>query len=514
MSIDYRIAKGFHLADDVAMECFKPLRNYLRKFNLTSMLQAIWFLSNHIEFKRELPQYLAQANPFGSRDWSQLGFFLWELDTLAREAIIHCEPVRGQPVDDWKHVREAINKLKWTEDQAIEADEQNVLAEVARTAHRQFHWQNGIAHDSFSRVRKIYRNQGMESVVRSVYGLSAEQVVMGGFALLATYIKFFGITTDWAANMSRKLHFDCAPIIENLTIDMAALRQANIEKRSLDEDWAYSFHPLWLHPMIRVEGGSRIICPLPGLLARRITDGLYFDVAGHDVDALSEHMGPAFQAYIGEAIERANGGSLRVFAEEKFGSKQQIKDTVDWIVQDHSGSLFIEVKLLKMGAAAKTFLARREAVTTQFKKLAKAIGQTYAALADALAGKYPNWKPDGRPVHPLIVTLDNWNLFTEVVEGELDQLVLAELDKRGLDRAVLQSHRYVVCCAQEFEAAIQVIDQLGIHHVLKDITDGANMGWLLKGHLNSAFSDALSKTRPLFPEERDNFLASVSRRGQ
>jgi hypothetical protein len=492
------------------MQCFKPLRNYLRKYNLTSMLQAIWYLSNHIEFRRPLPPHLAAANPYGSRDWSRLGFFLWELDTLAREAILHCDPVRGKPIDAWPPMRDAINKVKWTEEQALVPDDDNVLSEVARIAHRQFHWQNGIAHDGFTRVRKIYRDPGMASVLRDVYDLSSEEVVMGGFALLATYIPYFAIVPDWADNMSRKLQFDTRPIVENLTADLDTIREANLAQRSLDENWAYSFHPLWLHPMIRIENGARIICPLPGLLARRITEGLYFDVAGQDIDALSHHLGPAFQAYIGEAIERANSGSMRVYAEEKYGPKKQTKDTVDWIVSDNTGSLFIEVKLLKMGAAAKTYLAREEAVTTQFKKLAKAIGQTYAALSDALQGRYPSWKPDGRPVHPLIVTLDNWNLFTHIIEGPLDQLVRAELDRRGLDRALLQTHRYIVACAQEFEAVIQVIDEVGVHTVMKDMTDGS--GWLFKGHLNSAFPEALHRAGPLFPEEREGFLANIPRR--
>jgi len=476
------------------------------------MLQAIWYLSNHIEFGNRLPPYLDAANPYPQKDWTRLGFFQWELDTLAREAILHCDAVRGDQVTAWKEVAALLNKLKWTEEQAHEATTENIFAEMSRIAHRQFHWQNGVGHTSFTRLRRMYRYPGMDGVVQDVYGLTTEQVALGGFAALATYMQHFAITPDWPENASNLLQFNCRSLIENLTTDLVPLRQATLNARSLDENWSYTFSPLWLHPLIRIEDGSRIICPIPGLLARRITDGLYFDIAGHDVDALSAYLGPAFQTYMGDVFGRANKGKFRVYPEERYGKKGAPKDTVDWIIEDDTASLFVEVKLLKMGNAAKVYLAPQDAVTNQFKKLAKAIGQVYATLRDATEGQYPSWKPNGKPVHPVIVTMDNWNLFTHTVQGLLDDLVGKELDRRGIERTILQTNRYVVCCANDFEMAIQVMHEVGINAVMKDMTTGDKVGWLFGGHLRSAFPNSLEKVVPLFPEERSTFLANIKQR--
>ncbi len=490
------------------MEFIKPLRNYLRPYSCVSFLQAIWFLSSHLEFGKKLPPYLANANPTGLKSNLALGFFLWELDTLSREVILHCELSSGKQVTEWNQVAKALNLLKMAEQDGSNIDAENVISEMTRIAHRQFHWQQGVSHNDLIRTRKIYRSSGMNDVVRTVYGLSAEQVALSGFAGLATYMQYFAITDEWCENAAPMLGFNPRPVIDNLTVDLTTIQQSAHDVRALDGNWAYAFNPLWLHPLVRIEDGARIICPMPGLLARRMTDGLYFDIAGHDVDVLSAHMGPAYQAYIGEALSRANNGRFKVFSEQPYGARKQKKDAVDFIVADDTAALFVETKLLRMGRAAKEYLAPDAAVTTQLRKLAKAIGQVYATLSDGLAGLYPHWKNDGKPVYPILVTLDDWNLFTHTAHGDLATLVRSELGRRGIDHSIISAHQYVVCSANEFEVAIQVMHQVSIRGVIEPLTRGEKVGWQLSGHLSQSFAKELPKVGPLFPEERRSLLPS------
>lgn len=486
------------------MQMFKPFRNYLRQFNCASFLEAIWHLTTHLEFGMALPSYLASANPYG-RGQLQLGFFLWELDTLSREVILHCDLVAGKPVNEWRQIVIAINMLRKLEEDAGNIDEYNVMSEMTRIAHRQFHWQEGISSNDLIRTRKLYRNPGIDEAVAAVYGLPAERVALAGFSALATFMKHFAITDDFPENAANTLKFNPRSVLEHLTLDISELRKRTMSVRSLDANWAYAFNPLWRWPLIRMGRQGRWICPFPGLLGRRMMEGLYFDVGGHNQDVLSEHLGPAFQAYIGEVFQRANKGRFEIFKEETYRSKKMNKDTVDWIVRDGSASLFVEVKVMKMGKAAKELLAPADPVTAQFAKLAKAIGQVYTTLTDAKQGKYPGWKPDGRPIIPLIVTLDDWCLFTHHANHDLDEQVFAELDRRGVARDIVKEHQYVVCASNELESAIQVMHEVGIHEVMRELTEGSRIGWLFWGHLQSGFSDELRRVRPLFPEEKESF---------
>jgi hypothetical protein len=115
--------------------------------------------------------------------------------------------------------------------------------------------------------------------------------------------------------------------------------------------------------------------------------------------------------------------------------------------------------------------------------------------------RYPHWKPDGRPVHPLLVTMDNWNLFTHTTHGELFDLVRADLDRRGIDHAIVAEHQYVICSANEFELAIQVMQQIGLHAIIGPLNREEKLGWQISGHLRQSFARELTLVVPLFPKE-------------
>lgn len=486
-------------------QIFKPLRNYLAQLDQLSFLSAIYYLSTHVEFGLPLPEYLKAANPTNSRDWTKLNFYMWELDTLAREVFIHSPHYGGKPVH-WKHVANSLNLLKWTENEAYGAhgDENSVFSEMARIAHRQFHWQQGVSHPDITRYRRIYRQSGMDEVVQQEFGLTAEQYFLAGFALLATFMKHSAFADPFLARVEQVLGFSAAPLVERYTTTIPQLRNEGLGLRSLDVDWAYTFHPLWAHPLIELAGG-RTICPIPGLLARRFTDGLYFDFAKNP-DNLARHLGPAFQTYIGDVLNAANRGRFRITPEASFGKPKAPKRSVDWIVEDETGVLFIECKVLRLAYVGRSKLAPIEPIDREFRKLARAVAQTYASLEIALRGEYPHWKPSEKPVYPMIVTMDNWNLFTHITMGMLREMVTEELNRRGVDLTLVDRHPYTTCWARELEMGIQVMHELGIDGVLRGITRD-KLGYLFSGYLQSEFSDAVQRTRPLFPDEPEGMLA-------
>jgi hypothetical protein len=495
-------------------EIFKPLRNYLRKFDRGQMLGAIWFLANHVDFGSPLPDWLAGANPRRSTDKLTLGFFLWELDTLAREAILHCPEVGGKRVTDWDSVRRAINRLKKTEEEALSpVSEDDVFAEIGRIAHRQFHWQQGISHQDLTRTRLIYSEPRMNDAVVGTFSLSAEQVTQGGFALVATFLKYQAILPIWARNVEKQLGYNVEPLIAALTTTMPAMRKRCLELQSLDQDWAYTFHPLWLHPMVSLgDAEGRIVCPIPGLLMRRLTSGLYFDFVGQ-TDVSGRYLGPSYQAYVGRVLDAAAPAEVQVLGEERYGPKGGKRDAVDWLVEDASAVMFVECKVLKTNQELRTKLIPTETARGLMRRLAAAIGQTYATMSDALAGNYPHWKPTGKPAYPVVVTLDNWNLLSHVTHGTLQSLVEEELLERGLDLGLLQAHPFAVWHVQEFESGVQVMFEVGIETVMNGLASPDKGGWLFSSYLRAEFPDALANARNLFPDEHRKLIPASLRQG-
>jgi hypothetical protein len=364
-------------------DAFTPLRNYIRTFDRLSFLLAIYYLSRHLEWQIALPAYLRDANPTGKEPMT-LGFYLWEL--------LYGQVHGTKTVSHWAEVRDALNLLKQTEEEALrlfDLDE-NIFSELTRIAHRQFHWQQKVTKPDIARYLRIYGYSGLREAIEAEYGLSVEQLFQGAFAALATFFQHWALAPEFPETSVKVLGYSNRSILDRYSTSFPNLVEASKSHRSLGEDWAYTFHPLRAHPLIELPDGKRI-CPVPGLLARRFTDGMYFEV-GRIPDALSLHLGPAFQAFVGDVIAAANEGEFHVYDEQRYGSAKAPKDTIDWIVQDRSATLFVECKVLRLAHAGRAKLASAPETRREYDKMAKAVGQAYQTLNDALSGQYPHWR--------------------------------------------------------------------------------------------------------------------------
>jgi hypothetical protein len=489
---------------------FNPLRNYLRGLNQEAMLSSIYHLANHIEWDRDLPEYLFQANPYRRKQKIYLGFYLWSLDTLARETLLYSQERGGRTDIDWQACAKALNLLREAEDKASAAvNDRSIFSEMTRIAHRQFHWQQYFSHDDLARYMRIYGQAGMREVIEAEYGLSVEQLFQGGFALLSTFMTYETLAPTFAEQSSKLLGFDMAALIDRFTTTIPELKPLILTEQSLDQDWAYSFNPLRSTPLLRMPNG-KIRCPITGMLSRRFTDGMYFEV-GKIPDALSRYLGPAYQAYVGEVLAAADDGKLQIIPEASYGTTKKPKDTVDWIIQDEDGVLFLECKVLRLGKLARSKMAPAPETDQEYRKLAKAIGQTYQTLYDAINGLYPNWTPSKRTVYPIIVTMDDWNLFSHVTQAAINEMAGSEMEKRGIDPALLKSHPYKVCHIREFERAIQVMVKVGIDPVMKGIHATERLGWQMGGYLNTDFPTEMKAYRSLFPQDRVKIMPAKLR---
>ena len=69
-------------------------------------------------------------------------------------------------------------------------------------------------------------------------------------------------------------------------------------------------------------------------------------------------FGKAFQRYIGEVIHAADThASFSILPETPYFVGKHRRDTVDWLVEDHTGVLFIEAKTKRLRFDAKADLS-------------------------------------------------------------------------------------------------------------------------------------------------------------
>jgi hypothetical protein len=491
-------------SNQIVRNLHRPLRRTLEKYNALELLLAVYAYVQFIQFEVKLPAFLHYP-ALNEKTPRRTGLAEWELDVLCREAIAYSRVSGGQRIANYGDVSSAVNLIKRLEEniwRAYPHGQRDIIQELtSRSTHRQFPWQRPINHPAIGRYYKIYSDPKVEDVLKKVTGLSAIELFRVGVGLTGHFIDHPVLPIPAPAGLGVATpHIDA--FLKRFATTFDDLRQRVCARTSWGINWAYTPNPLRDKPLIagQLESGHCYVCPIPSFLLQRLTSGIYYELI--DDDGFANPFGSSFQTYIGDVLVRVNSGPnmYQIFPEEKYGPSSRRKDTVDWIVEDATASLFVEVKAKRLAVQAKVDLESRDALTSQFEKLAEFVVQIYKTLKDALDGKYPHWKPSGRPIYPIVVTLEEWFPHGPIVHGVLDARVRELMAKANLDVGMIETMPYSVASADDFEMAIHVMAKRNICTVMADRTSNEKREWLLAAVLTDAFSDELQDAELFFPE--------------
>ena len=87
---------------------YKPLRNLLRQYNLQQSLEDVWMLFGHLSHKTPLPWGFGDGQPHRVKDY----LFLWDLDIVARELMLHASPTGTRRIATFNSLKEVINRIR------------------------------------------------------------------------------------------------------------------------------------------------------------------------------------------------------------------------------------------------------------------------------------------------------------------------------------------------------------------------------------------------------------------
>jgi hypothetical protein len=486
-------------------ESYKPFRNYMRHFSLADSLIDVWRYSLHIIDDRPLPPDYAVGKP--PLDQIKRNIWPWELDILAREIVLNATPKGGRSLRRWDDLAGAINHIKRLDNEAYVAfgDQRDVLLEMHRIAHRQFPWQTGMGVNSLMRAFKIFGGGTVEGFVIREFGMTMRQVLLIGMAMIGHFQKSAGMQ-----------NYDCSKLgipqdssrafFARLTSTVDALRVLTGKQQSYDPDWTYAWNPLEATPLVSFDRNhpERVICPIPYYLRRRISTGIFYDLV--NTPGFDNAFGESFQVYVGEVVEFAcKPPRFTIMPEEsyKIGSKKF--HGVDWVLSDNTGHLFIEAKTKRLTLGAK-IRSINDDLERDLVTIATAVVQHYQNILRALDGK-TRWKPDGLPIYPLVLTLEDWFIFSPRVVEILNNHVRRLLGERGVSEQVLLDMPFTIASAHEFEAASQIIAEVGIGALMGKKTSTEQRSWSLLSFMRDRFGDEMKRVNwAIFEAEWDRLL--------
>jgi hypothetical protein len=488
-------------------QLYKPLRNHLSRVPLIESLGVVRAYTQHLQFGTRLPRDIETDPQFLRADRVGKRVFEWELDIMARELLINAvdteNPYGLETLRQWRYFSGAINKLRDLENK-IGIPKGMALLELHRLAHRQFPWQKPMV--ALQRYFRIFDAPALDLIIERKIGIHAKDLYLIGLALTGIYLEKFGLDYPPRIEIAGIDREKLDVFLRHCSADMSVIRAKARELQELNENYAYATNPLRICPLIRVTtaGRDRIIAPIPAFLFRRFTEGIYYEICKEP--DFSDAFGHSFEQYVGDVLKRGNRlGQLQIHAERQYMVGKERKDTVDWIVEDTSALMFVESKTKRLRLEAKTEIRTTDMLEKELGKLADFIVQTYKTIRDYRNNHYPELPfRDAKPVYPVVLTLEEWYSFGDMIQAKLDEMVAQRLTMEGLDRSWTEEMPWSVCSVEDFEKLIQVVEKRQIDEVMKRKASSSEFRmWAMWPFLNVQFKIEMQESIDLFPEVLD-----------
>ncbi|WP_147462114.1 hypothetical protein [Pseudomonas savastanoi] len=282
--------------------------------------------------------------------------------------------------------------------------------------------------------------------------------------------------------------------LEKMVFGFDDLRKRTANVQEYNENWSYTINPLISTPLVVMDPQTPniVICPIPFYLMSRFSEGLFFDIA--KIKGYENPYGAAFEKYVGDVSEILNDAlNYSVIKPEAYRVGKSLRHGADWIIKDKNGAILVECKAKRLNLKARYELDFK-ALYSEIEVMARYVVQNYKNLDDLIKGVSSS-EPYGEAIYPVIVTLVNWNLFGPKAFEQLEKSVLSHLDVAGLPQDYVKRHPYTIMSVEEYEIALQVINQTGVKEFfsVRDAED--HRGWMVLPFIRTKFKKQIENCR-------------------
>jgi hypothetical protein len=300
------------LKQRTVFDLHRPLRRHLQRFALFDSLHVVRAYEQHLQFHHPFPPDIEVAPYFlKAANRYDKNVFEWELDILARELFLWACDISSTSLRCWNDFSKAINCIKTLGNEVVrtypELYKPNILIETYRIAHNQFPWQRVITRDTILRYFKIFGTAEFEPIMRARIRLSASELYTIGMALSDHFSEQFVLDLPAQVKDLQVTVEQIDQFVMLFSADVPTLRADAAKNQSYDQDYEYVFNPLRKFPLVRIPANAGMISvatPLPTMLMRRFTEGVYYELL--DAKGFSEAFGKSFQAYTGDVLLASN----------------------------------------------------------------------------------------------------------------------------------------------------------------------------------------------------------------
>lgn len=474
----------------------------------------MWAYMQHLQLDQPLPNDISILREYLEGDAVQKRRWIaeWNLATMAKEIILNAQDVEPNQflssLKNWNYLSGVVNKLQTLEGSIsqIYIDKNNVLGELRRLFFLEFPWQIHRPHNALIfRYFSIYSDKSVDAIIQKKYGLSIKDIYTIGLLFWGAYIDKFAIYYPPKIEVAEIDKEKMDKFLKYLSEDVSVIKNIISESNKLDENFLYRFNPLKYYPIIRgvYMGKEAMICPVPTFLFWRLSGGIYYDIM--EEKGFDNAYGKAFENYVGGVLKKTNSRGLAIYQDEEYYPRPGVlKKTVDFIIGDDKEILFIECKAKRMRVDSQTMIDINEKINKDYTVLAEGIFQLYKTLNDYLNNLYPN-KYNNQLIYPLIITLEDWFLSGHSnigIDALIGEKVKELFNDNNLSLNLLEKYPYSMMCVEEFESAIQAMQQTSFRSFIETkLLDREKSTWPFSSYIDNYCKENSVLIKGLFSDD-------------
>lgn len=376
----------------------------------------------------------------------------------------------GPVVNAMRDVSDAATRLK--------LDLEDVLIGIHRLVHQQFRFQGNHDLSAMGRYLLIFGRVEFEKIMLAATGLTTAQYYLLGMAVAGHLLHSPNVNAAQSYSQFGVSHEASHEFFQRLALPVSELRNRYNAAAQYDGLWQYTWNELEAHPLVGLDPRKpeHLYCPLPVLWLRRVTAGLYYDLA--NTRGFSDAFGEAFQKYVGTLLEEIfSSADFVITAETPYLVGKNTHHGTDWILSDSTANLFIECKTKRMRQEAKIALDDNS-IEKELCSIADAVVQLYKNIGEA-EQNLTHWCNNHLPIYPLVVSIEDWFLFSPLLQQQLRDIVKARLRSAGLCETCLIRKPFTFVSARELEIGGEIIRSVGIEEFFRAKTSDEYRDYLL-----------------------------------
>jgi hypothetical protein len=487
---------------------YEKLAKIASSFGLRDSILHIWAYSLHIGYGLNLPMEYAHSRrglPYQMRPYVHEFY----LDLYLREVLQHAGASKGahRSLRVWADLGTLHNAIRAYSDFKARCD-LDIWTAMHRIGHQQLPHFDRFGPSYFGRYWSLYKRGKLSDVVYNSLGLSSEDYFLMAGATQALFTQNYEVALLSQLSALGLDHTAVQARVAAISGTPKLLRDRCILDGRYDSSWDYTPNPVVVKPLIQLRSTApdRLACPRPSLLGKRLSAGLFYDLAG--ATGFAQAYGDAFEELVGDLFSRMTGATTAERpAPYSVGGSQHHGS--DWLLRDASATVFVECKTMRIPVQAQ-LVASAGDLESGLKRLARAIVQNYRNILDATSSRAGIQLPEG-PIYSLIVTLEDWVLFGQKAVDALTGLVGRELEERGMDASIPERYPFAVV---GYASLPHVVDSIS-EHGLRVFTEKATQrfkGYLFPQFLTEASLRSEGAAASMFDSEWDDLMGRLRAR--